>query len=375
MTWLATTVFAAAVAGPLVASPPAGTPPPEAQAPATDDAALAARLARARTAMLTGATRPGDLIAEIQAILAADPGLAEAHLLLGLAYRTVGSDMLAEAVAEFRQGLALDPTLVGGRFYLASAYLDLGRPERAREELQIALEQTPGQTQFMALLAEAERRSGNAERALELARQIPAGDRAAPEAGYYASMALLDLGRRDEAITELETLITSGVSSPDVMTVLGIAYVDAGRNDDAVRMLGPAADATPTRPDLRVALARAHRQAGRLDEAEAELARALPPGANREASSFYESVDADIHVQTALIRMAQNRLDDAEAELTAALGLRPTHGPTHVHLAELYLRQNRRALAIEHASAAVDAGESLPVDLAAIVPPRQKGSE
>jgi tetratricopeptide (TPR) repeat protein len=365
MQGLLSRAFAAAMAGLVMVVLPAMASVRQ-QNPASEQE-LAARLARARTAILSGATRPGDLIAEIQAILGADPTLAEAHLLLGLAYRTVGSDMLAEAVAEFRQGLALDPTLVAGRFYLASAYLELGRAERAREELEAALEHTPGQTQFMALLAEAERRSGNTTRALELARQIPDGDRSAPQARYYGAMALMDLGRRDEAIAELEALIKAGVSPPDVMTVLGIAYVDAGRNDDAVRMLGPAADATPTRPDLRVALARAHRQAGRLEQAEAELARALPPGANREASSFYEAVEADVHVQTALIRMAQDRIDEAEVELTAALALRPTHGPTHRHLSELYLRQNRRDVAATHAAAARQAGETLPDDLAALL--------
>jgi hypothetical protein len=66
--------------------------------------------------------------------------------------------------------------------------------------------------------------------------------------------------------------------------------------------------------------------------------------------------------------MAQGRLDDADAELTAALALRTSHGPTHRHLAELYVRQNRRELAIEHAAAAQAAGEALPAELAALVP-------
>ncbi len=332
------------------------------------DATLDARLARARTAMLSGAGRPGDLIAELQAILAIDPDVAEAHLLLGMAYRGVGNDMLAEAIAEFRQAIALDPAPVAARYYLAHAYLDLNRPERAREELDAALTQAPGQMSLTTLLAETERRIGNPARALELARHVPATDPSGAQARYYAAMALLDLKRRSEAIAELEALVNAGVTPPHVTSTLGLAYLDEQRPDDATTLLTAAVRAVPERPDLRIALARAHRQAGRLADAERELAQALPPGATREASEFYEVAEADVHLETGLIRVAQDRLDDAAMEMERALALRPSHGPTHRHLAEIYLRQDRRDLATTHAIAARDAGETLPASLAALVP-------
>jgi tetratricopeptide (TPR) repeat protein len=316
-----------------VAAPAFASASPGAQALVADPA-LQARIVRVRTLLLSGTGRPGEMIAELQSILAADPDTSEAHLLLGMAYGSVGNDMLAEAVAEFRQALALDPTLVAARFYLANAYLDLGRAERAREELEAALKQTPGQVQFTTMLAEAERRAGNPARALELARQVLAADPSAAQARHYAAMALLDLKRRPEAVTELEHLVAAGVAPV-------------------------ATQAAPTRPDFRIALARAHRLSGRLAEAEAQLALALPPGANREASEFYESVEADIHLETGLIRVEQNRADEAVKELTQALELRPAHGATHRHLAEWYLRQGQRTQAATHARAARDAGEVL----------------
>ena len=331
------------------------------------DPTLQTRIVRARTAILSGSSRPGDLIAELQNILAIEPALAEAHLLLGMAYQVVGRDMLAEAVAEFRQALALDPTLVAARLYLANAYLDLGRAERAREELEAALKQTPGQMQFTTMLAEAERRAGNPERALQLAQQVVAANPSAAQARHYAAMALLDLKRRPEAIAELERLVAAGVTPIDVTSTLGSAYLEDGRVDDAVKMLLVATQAAPTRPDLRIALARAHRLGGRLVEAEAQLAQALPPGANREASEFYETAEADIHLETGLIRIAQNRSSEAVKELTLALGLRPTHGPTHRHLAELYMKQGQPAQATTHARAARDAGEVLADTLLSLI--------
>lgn len=369
MKWLPLPVVVVAVCAVAAVPARAHAARPQATQSPTIDPTLSARVARVRTALMSGTGRAGDLIAELQAILAAEPDIAEAHMLLGLAYRSVGNDMLAEAVAEFRQALALDPALVAGRYYLANAYMDLGRAERAREELQTALTQSPGQLQFTTLLAEAERRAGNPARALELARQVPAADPAGAQARYHAAMALLDLKRRAEAITELEALVSAGVSPPDVTSALGLAYLDEGRVADATKPLTAAVQAAPARPDLRVALARAFRLSDRLAEAEQQLAQALPPGANREASEFYETVEADIHMETGLIRIAQRREDEAGKELTRALALRPSHGPTHRHLAELYLRQGLREQATTHAAEARAAGETLSIALRSLLPP------
>ena len=45
------------------------------------------RLARIRAALFSGTARPDDAVKELKDILAADPESAEAHLLLGIAYR------------------------------------------------------------------------------------------------------------------------------------------------------------------------------------------------------------------------------------------------------------------------------------------------
>ena len=51
---------------------------------------------------------------------------------------------MGEAVAELRQALEINPDFVPARYYLAHIYLDLGRNERAREELQAALSRRRG---------------------------------------------------------------------------------------------------------------------------------------------------------------------------------------------------------------------------------------
>jgi predicted Zn-dependent protease len=181
-------------------------------------------------------------------------------------------------------------------------------------------------------------------------------------------MALRDLDRNAEAIVELEELVKAGVTAVNVTGTLGTAYLDAGRFDAATTMLTMATEGVASRPDLHIALARAHRLAGRLADADQALTRALPPGADREASTFYETAEADLHLETGLVRLAQDRHDGAEEELKEALRLRPTHGPTLRHLAEVYLQMGRREDAARHAADAREAGETLSAALAALVP-------
>ena len=65
-------------------------------------------------------------------------------MLLGQACLALHSvTMMGEAKAELQEALNLDPNLLWARFYLAKVYIDLGKYDRAREELQRGLKQAP----------------------------------------------------------------------------------------------------------------------------------------------------------------------------------------------------------------------------------------
>ena len=324
-----------------------------------------------RTVLLSGSARPDTVVPELKAILAIDPTAAEGHLLLGLAYRAMGSQpMLVEAIAEFRQAIALDASLLAIRFYLGNAYLDLNRPARAREEALLALAKLPDQTQFLTLLAEAERRLGNPERAVELTRQVLSRTPDSTEARYYAGRALFDLKRRAEAMREFETLAATSVKLPDVYLRLGNEYIADTRIDDAMNMMVKAATLAPTRPDIRIALARTYRLKGLLDDAERQLAQAFPEAATVEASSFYEQAQADLNREVGILRFEQNRLDEAVAALNRAATLRPADGMAHRYLAEAYVQLGNHDLAATHMARATDAGVAVPDHVRAAIATR-----
>jgi tetratricopeptide (TPR) repeat protein len=339
----------------LSAAPQSSAPGPSAQE----------RLTRISADLFSHAERLDEAIRELKAMLSVDPLLAEAHMLLGNAYVGKGArELKGEAIAEFRQALELKPSLVAARFYLAGVYLDLGRSGMARDELQTALSQSPGQPQFLASLGEAERRLGNGRRAAEVLRQSLQIDASSPETRYYLALALLDLGQRDEGILELERVVQSGARVPDVFFTLGSMYLETSRIDLAIGALTQAAAAAPARPDMRIRLARAYREKGLIPEAEHQLTFVqIDPKAMVQDPGFYEQMQIDLALEQGMIRMRQSRLKEATVVLEKGLTFDPNHGPTHRALAEAYLRQRMFTRARQHAMQAEKLGTPLSPEL------------
>jgi tetratricopeptide (TPR) repeat protein len=317
-----------------------------------DRSELQARLKRVGADLFTRTDRAEPAIRELKAILAIDPSLAEAHMLLGVAYRATGSpDLMGEAVAELRQALALDETLAPARLYLAHVYLDLGRVDRARDELQTALAKVPGQPQFLSLLGDTERRLKNPKRAIELLRQALAKDPSFLQARYYLGLALFDVGQSRDAIAELETVVNSGAGVAD-------AYL---RLDEGLEVLSQGTHLDAARPDLRLALARAYRLKRRFPEAAAQLEIAAPRVRTMVASSFAHqpAIEFEFFVETGLLAAGRGQFRNAATSLTQALELEPDHGPTHRELSVVYTRLGNVKLAAQHAARAKALGSKV----------------
>jgi tetratricopeptide (TPR) repeat protein len=327
--------------GSLAGLAPAGTAEPEAAQTDSATASVQARLKRVGAELFSGTAQVAEAIRELKAILAIDPRSAEAHLLLGIAYRTQGSpEMMGESIAEFRQALELDTTLAAARLYLAYVYLDLGRVERAREELESALVQLPGNVQFLTLLGETERLLKHPARAAEILSQALKTDPSFVQARYYLGLALFDLGRRDEAIKVLDRVVQSGAKVADAYIALGIAYLEAGRVDEGLEILSQATHLDAARPDIRIQLARAYRLKGALQKADEQLTLARPQaGAMASPSARDRQVEFDLYLELGLLRLRQGRLDAAAEAFQKVLDMDPSHAPTLRHMAEVKRRQ------------------------------------
>ena len=322
------------------------------------------RLSRVAADLFSRTDQADANIAELKSILAVDPRSAQAHMLLGIAYRTKGSsDLMGEAAGELRQALDIDPSLIPARLYLAHLYLDLARPERAREELQAAIARTPGQPQFIGLLAECERQLGDPRKALELAGQALDINPALAEARYYQGLALYDLKRRDEAIQAFEQVLQAGGRRPEVFASLGAAYLEAGRLDEAIGCLTEGVKLDSSRPELLIPIIRAFRLKGQLATADAALAHAKSVVGTGAVSGAEQQAQRDLALEEGLIRLKQNQLTAAASSLRRVVDLDPNYGPGYRYLAEVYLRQGLYPRALDQATRAEKLGSPLPADL------------
>jgi tetratricopeptide (TPR) repeat protein len=358
--WIARVLLAAIVTGPSIA----GAQPGAATQTDRNKAAIQARLNKVRAALFSATNRPEESARELKEILAIDPQSAEAHLLLGIAYRTIGSaDFMGEAVAELRQALEIDPSYVPARLYLAHIYLDLGRFERAREEIQAALEKVPGNPQFLTLLGETERQLGNPRRSLEVLNQALEADQTMMQARYYLGLTLLDLKRSSEAIKELERVVQAGETRADVYLSLGAAYLESARIDEGLEILSKATRIEPTRPDIRIQLARAYRLKGLLDKAESQLALGVPQ-ASSVASPFvqHRQLEFDLYMEQGLLRQQRGQLTAAEEAFKKVLQIDSDYGLANRALAEVYLRRGLYARSLEYATRSEKLGFPLPAD-------------
>ena len=323
------------------------------------------RLARIQTDPSAGTNRPDDAVRELKEILAVDPGSAEeTRRSASPTARWAHRILMGEAVAELRQALALDPSSVPARYFLAHIYFELGRNERAREELDAGLTLAPRSPQFLALLGEVERQLKNPKRSLEVLKEALQIDATSAQAHYYLGLTLLDLGRTDEGIKELEGVVQSGEKRADVYLSLGATYLDAGRFDEGLQTRTTASKIDPARPDIQIQLARAYRLKGQLVKADAQLMKGMPKVPANVASPFAQQrqVEFDLYMELGLLRLQQGQLTAAVAAFRKVLEIDPDHGPTNRQLAEVFLRQGQYSRAVGYAGRAEKLGFPLPDD-------------
>jgi tetratricopeptide (TPR) repeat protein len=288
-------------------------------------------------------------IRECKVVLAADPRSAPAHMLLGLAYIAKGSvDMVADAKAELQQTLDIDPELVWARFYLARLYLEQGLSEKAQEQLEIGLKQSPGLPQLLSLLGEVRRKLGDPGASLELNRKALKADATLTPAHYFLALAYLDLKQEEPAIAEFEKVIHTPYVTPEMYNALASLYIRKKQFAEAEDLCRKAIALNPSRPDAYLNLARVYNAQHASDKALEVLRAALPEGKEFAVSEYYQGLQADIAVERGAAYTDKKMYALAIGEYARALEFDPRRAVIHRRLAELYLQKADPARAALH---------------------------
>lgn len=294
-------------------------------------------------------------IRECKSVLAVDPRSAPAHMLLGLVYLSQGSmAMMGEAKAELQQALDLDPELLWARFYLARLYLDQGQTEKAQEQLERGLKQSPGLPHLLSLLGEVRRKLGDPRASLELNSKALEADATMTPAHYFLALAYLDLKQEPAAIAEFEKAIHSTAVTPEMYNALASLYLKNQKFAEAEDLSRKAIALDRSRPDAYLTLARVY-NAQHLSDKALEAARAaLPAGKEFPPSEYYQGLQADLAVERGTAYTARKMYAQAIREYTRALDFDPRRAVIHRRLAELCLQNGDPTGAALHTKGAED---------------------
>jgi protein O-GlcNAc transferase len=247
---------------------------------------------------------------EFAAALRLNPGLAVAHLYLGLAMRARGQ---ANGVEELATAAQLEPQNATIALELGKALAADGHDEQAIPVFRHVLELEPDSVPASYQLALALQRSNKVEEAIGLLKEVVAAEPNNAEATTNLGMALSQAQLAKDAVPVLQRAIQM---EPDNVTAhqdLGAAYVQLSQFDDAVGELHAALKLAPNLPQLHYNLALALKmqddRAGAIPEL--ETAERLDPSA------------PETPYLLGILYMQTGRYADAAREMNISLKLRP----------------------------------------------------
>jgi len=287
--------------------------------------------------------RYDEAIARVKEVLAADPDVVEAYMLLGNFLKK--SKDPDSAIAAYRQALALDADHQGALFSLALAYKDENRLEEARVGFERARALDPRNGKVLWQLADLALRQHQPERAEEIVQDALTRQVDAHRFLLKRAEGLIERQRYDEAEQALLQALEKKPDLPTAQYNLGLVYEARRQPERAIAAYE--AELARSEKAYRAAfnLAKLLQSAGRTEQA---LRR------------FRQAVDAQAGFGTGQLYLAKALLDTGDlagAEEWARKGLESNPDPRiaplgHFVLADVYNRQGRTADAEREAARA-----------------------
>lgn len=154
----------------------------------------------------------------------------------------------ARAIREYRRALDIDSTFALAHYFLGQTYEQAGSIPQAIESLERALALSPGSSEIETALARAHAVAGHRNTAEAQLQQLR--DRATMQyvSPVLFAQLLLGLGRRDEAVEELERAFT--LNATDLMWLRVRPVFDPVREDPRVRVIAASMGLTEPLPVL-----------------------------------------------------------------------------------------------------------------------------
>jgi tetratricopeptide (TPR) repeat protein len=169
----------------------------------------------------------------VEKALSLDPDSAVAHQARGRLLWTPANRFPHEkAIQEYRRALTLNPSLDEAQNQLALVYNHIGAFDQALQELQKAVTVNPGNNLVQFRIGQTLLFQGKYEQALTALQESPR-EANPPLVGSHTLMALLRLGRRDEAAAKVEEFLRDYPEDTEGGLFTGIEALVAALAGDA----------------------------------------------------------------------------------------------------------------------------------------------
>jgi tetratricopeptide (TPR) repeat protein len=245
-------------------------------------------------------------------VLAAEPGSARAHRILGSALVQAGKE--EQGAKELERAVAIEPDFANG-YALASAYLALKDKQRAVQvfrEMQASFRDKAAlHMQFGLAYVQAgfpDDASREFQKAIEEVANFP-GAHYSLGASYLLHLGEIDFAR---AAAEFEKELQ--IDPDDSLSHAELGYIDLTRhrNEDAERELTRAAVLNPLNPDVFLWLGQLYSETGRNADAETALRKSI--SLTSDVSHNHYQVQR-AHYLLARLLLQNNRVEDGKREM------------------------------------------------------------
>ncbi len=293
--------------------------------------------------------RAKDSIGSLQAALETRPDWAQAHFLLGSALALQGDRTAARS--ELARAVELDATIVDARRLLAQIHQDMGEHSYAVEEARKYLRERPGDARARITLAQSLVSLGKRDEAMRELEAIPA-DARTPEVLFAFGQLYLAAGQLEPARSTLEQALAQKPDSPDILKSLLALDLKENRFEESVKRIQAAVEAKPDDGRLQGLQGTVALAAGKGDEAEVAFKKAVEFSPN----------DLGAYQRLATFYGRTGRLPEAVTTYEKALQANPDKAEIHYMLGVLYEYSAQREKAVERYEDAIrrnpDLGEA-----------------
>jgi tetratricopeptide (TPR) repeat protein len=254
----------------------------------------------------------------------------DASTLMVMAKIDLAEQNIDKAIEGLRAALEIQPDNPQAHFVLGTALSVNGEGPAARTELARALELDPGLLEARRSLARVHALLSEHEYAIEEGRRYLKERPNAIRTRILVAQSLVILGRKDEALDELNT-IPEEQRNVEALYALGRVHLNSGNPVVARGFLTGAIEQMPTHHDILRNLLRLDQSEGRFQESVKRIQDAVAKDPN----------DAKLRTLMGMVAQMDNRSDDAESEFRKAIELAPGDATAYEHLARLFARTNR----------------------------------